>query len=73
MFNGDPDISGNSGAGTATAPSHADTASIGAGYDFGDVYLGASVLKQRIDANDTGIFDDTGEYFYGTRCQLECQ
>lgn len=50
QFNGDPAISGNSGnSSRAGGPSHVDSGSFGASYDFGKVYIGSSFLQQKGD------------------------
>jgi|GEM_PF-449781 len=48
--NGDLDISGNSGDESQTNDySHIDSGSFGVGYQFGEIYLGASYLEQQLE------------------------
>lgn len=63
-FNGNPAISGNSGNDSrASGADHLDTGSVGLSYDFGDVYLGASVLEQEGDAGfERGIVGASGSW-----------
>lgn len=51
--NGDLDISGNSGDESQTNNhSHIDSGSFGVGYNFGPVYIGASLLEQQLESGD---------------------
>jgi predicted porin len=56
QFNGDAENSAGGDNTQANAVKHVDSGSIGIGYTFGDIYVGASYLDQQLNKNDERDF-----------------